>query len=275
MIYRIYILILALFGFLVSCHSTKKLPVKAVTTDTAAKIEVLVPSDHLKEDSVAYINAMYKEILDNRINVSTFSGKIDVDYRDADGKDYNVTAHLRMYKDSVIWISITAILGLEGLRAYITTDSIKLLDKQSKIYTAKSITYLQELTALPLDLSILQNLLLGNPVFLDSNITSYNKSENTVSLQSSGIFFKNLFTVGLTDKLVQNSKLNDIDVLKNRTCILTYTDYEVKKDIRFSTNRIINIVDKKKLNVKLNYKQFDFNEKLSFPFNVPKNYTRN
>lgn len=246
-----------------------------VTTDTAAKNVELIPSNHLKEDSVAFIYELYKGIMDNRINVSTFSGKIDVDYRDADGKDYNVTAHLRMYKDSAIWISITAILGLEGMRVYITNDSIKLLDKQSKIYTAKSITYLHTLTGLPLDLSILQNLLLGNPVFLDPNITSYNKSENTVSLLSYGIFFKNLFTVGLADKLVQNSKLDDIDSLKNRTCMLSYADYEIKNNISFSTKRSINIVDKKQLNLKLNYKQFEFNEKLSFPFNVPKNYTRN
>lgn len=268
-------MIIALSGFLVSCHSTKKIPTSVVTSDTAAKIEVLKPVDHLKEDSAAFIDEMYKGIMDNHINITTFSGKIDVDYKDADGKDYNVTAHLRLYKDSAIWISVTAALGIEGLRAYITTDSIKLLDKQSKIYTAKSISFLQELTALPLDLSTLQNLLLGNPVFLDSNITSYNKSENTVSLMSYGSFFKNLFTVGLTDKSVQNSKLDDIDLLRNRTCILTYADYELKKDIRFSTRRSIDIIDKKQLNLKLNYKQFDFNEKLSFPFNVPKNYTRN
>jgi hypothetical protein len=275
MIYRTYILIIAISGFLVSCHSTKKIPTKVLTADTVAKTEVLIPSNHLKEDSVAFINEIYKGIMDNHINVSTFSGKIDVDYRDADGKDYNVTAHLRMYKDSAIWISITAILGLEGMRVYITTDSIKLLDKQSKTYTAKSITFLQSLTGLPLDLSILQNLLLGNPVFLDPNITSYNKSENTVSLLSYGFLFKNLFTISLADKLVQNSKLDDLDSLKNRTCMLSYADYEVKNNISFSTKRSINIVDKKQLNLKLNYKQFEFNEKLSFPFNVPKNYTRN
>ena len=57
--------------------------------------------------------------------------------------------------------------------------------------------------------------------------------------------------------------------------MLSYADYEIKNNISFSTKRSINIVDKKQLNLKLNYKQFEFNEKLSFPFNVPKNYTRN
>ena len=74
-----------------------------------------------------------------------------------------------MYKDSVIWISITALFGIEGLRAYITKDSVKIINKQDKVYTGRSVAYLQEVTALPLDLHSLQELLIGNPVFLDSN----------------------------------------------------------------------------------------------------------
>ena len=31
---------------------------------------------------------------------------------------------------------------------------------------------------------------------------------------------------------------------------------------------------KKKLDIKLDFKQYDFNEKLSLSFNVPKNYER-
>ncbi len=83
--------------------------------------------------------------------------------------------------------------------------------------------------------SSLQDLLMGNPVFLDSNIVSYTKSPNTISLQSGGSFFKNLLTIGETDKLIQSSKLDDMDELRNRTCYLTYDDYENKKGMNFST----------------------------------------
>lgn len=58
-----------------------------------------------------------------------------------------------MYKDSVIWIRITAILGIEGLRAYITKDSVKILNRQDKVYIARSVAFLQEIAALPLDLA--------------------------------------------------------------------------------------------------------------------------
>ena len=180
-----------------------------------------------------------------------------------------------MYKDSIIWLSVTGPLGIEGLRAYITKDSVKLLDKQKKEYVIRSVSYLQEITELPLDLTSLQDLLLGNPVFLDSNIVSYSKYPNSISLQSNGEFFKNLFTVSEPERLVQSSKLDDIDELRNRTCYLTYTDYEDKKGIKFSAKRSINVTEKKKLDIELNFKQYEFNETLSFPFNVPKNYKRN
>ena len=73
----------------------------------------------------------------NKISFTTFSAKIDVDYQGTDGKKYNVNANLRMYKDSVIWISVTGLFGIEGLRAYITKDSVKILNKLDKIYTSK------------------------------------------------------------------------------------------------------------------------------------------
>ncbi len=66
------------------------------------------------------------------INFTTFSAKINVDYQGTDGKKYDVNANLRMYKDSAIWISITAIFGIEGLRAYITKDSVKILNNRIK-----------------------------------------------------------------------------------------------------------------------------------------------
>jgi len=198
-----------------------------------------------------------------------------VDYEDAERKKYNVNAHVRMYKDSAIWVSITGALGFEGLRAYITPDSVKLMDKQNKSYIARSVSYLQEVTELPLDIVSLQDLLIGNPVFLDSNIVSYSKSADAVSLMSTGPFFKNLFTIGEADKLEQRSKLDDLDELKNRTCYLTYNEYENRQGVNFSTKREISVVEKKKLDIKLNFKQYDFNETLSFPFSVPKNYKRN
>lgn len=256
-----------------SCRSTR--PIQTVLAKKDSVVAV-VPSAPVatKADTMSFVRETMNKLVSNRIEFNTFSAKVNVDYQGADGKKYDVNATIRMYKDSTIWISITAIFGIEGLRAYITKDSVKILNKQDKVYTARSVSYLQEVTALPLDLHSLQDILVGNPVFLDSNIVSYSKAGNNVSLLILGSFFKNMLTLNPSVR-VENSKLDDIDLSRNRTCNLSYTDYENKKGVEFSTKRRITVSEKSNLDIKLDFKQYDFNETLTFPFSVPKNYKRN
>lgn len=265
------VIVLALTAcVMASCRSTRKIQTAIAKIDTAAKATV---PDRSHEDSMAFIRQHLDRLQAGTISYTTFSAKLDVDYEGTDGKKYNVNANLRLYKDSVIWISITAIFGIEGLRAYITKDSVKLLNKQDKVYTARSVAYLQEITALPLDLHSLQDILIGNPVFIDSTV-SYAVSGNTISLLSLGNWFKNLITLNSSGRVV-HSKLDDIDLSRNRTCNLSYEDYENKKRVEFSTKRRITVTEKSKLDIKLDFRQYDFNETLSFPFSVPKNYKSN
>ncbi|HMU45244.1 MAG TPA: DUF4292 domain-containing protein [Chitinophagaceae bacterium] len=270
---RSVLVIVIISALICSCRSTRKIQTAISKKDTI--VVTALPMISKGEDSMSVIKDNYGAIQNNQINFKTFSAKIDVDYEDEGGKNYNVNAHLRMYKDSVIWVSVTAILGIEGLRALITKDSVKLLDKQNKVYTARSVSYLQDVTALPLTLSSLQELLIGNPIFLNSNIVSFSRSAGTISLLCLGDFFKNLYTISDKDKLPVSSKLDDADDKRNRTCYLTYDDFENKKGLFFSTKRSISISEKNTLSIKLDFRQYDFNETLSFPFSVPKNYKPN
>ena len=266
------IIVIGIFIF-PSCRSAKKIQAPVVIKDTAIA-EVKLP-DIVLEDTAAIIKSSYNLLQNNLIKVSTFSAKVDVKYIDPDGKKYDVNANIRMYYDSVIWVSVTGLLGIEGVRAYITHDSVKLIDKQNKTYTSKSVAYLQEITELPLDLVSLQDLLLGNPVFFNSKIKSFSRLEGTISLLSIGKFFKNLLTINEENKLMITSKLDDLVDSGKRTSRLTYNNYENKKSTNFSVNRIINVEGTKKIDIELEFKQYNFNETLSFPFNVPKNYKHN
>lgn len=184
------ILVIIIIGIVIfpSCRSAKKIQTPIVIKDTTV-IEAKLP-DEVGEDTAAIIKSSYEQLQNNLIKVSTFSAKVDVRYKDPEGKKYDVNAHVRMYYDSVIWVSVTGLLGIEGVRAYITHDSVKLIDKQNKTYTSKSLAYLQEITELPLNLVSLQDLLLGNPIFFNSNISSFSRSDGTISLLSIGEFFK-------------------------------------------------------------------------------------
>lgn len=268
---RLLLIITAAAVFFASCRPTRKIQTAITKKDTTATV---VPKVQGEEDSMTVIRENLDLLKKETISFTTFSAKVDVDYVGGDGKKENANANLRMYKDSVIWVSLTGLLGIEGLRAYITRDSIKLVNKLDKIYTGRSVAYVQEVTGLPLDLPSLQALLIGNPVFLDSNnIVSYAKSGNTVSLLSIGEWFKNL--ISLSDGYMRHAKLDDVDLNRNRTCDLSYDNYEDKKGVNFSSRRRITVSEKSKLDIKLDFKSYNFNETLSFPFTVPKNYKRN
>ena len=256
-----------------SCRSTRKIQTAIATKKDSTEIAKQPTSDpHL--DSMKFIKDTYNQLLANRIEFQTFSAKINTDYQGSDGKKYDVNVFVRMKKDSIIWVSVNGALGIEGMRLLINKDSVYILNKLDKEYQVRSIAYLQEVAALPLDLRTVQELIIGNPVFLDTNIVSYATDGATISLLSEGQWFRHLISVNNNDHVVLHSKLDDVDILRNRTCFLNYSDYETDKGVKFSTNRTISVTEKTKLDIKLNFKQYAFNETLSYPFSVPKNYKR-
>lgn len=257
-------------GLLTACRSTKKIQTAIAQKDTTVAAVNVAPST--ESDSAKAVRNIYRALDSNRIDYRTFTAKINVDYRDAEGKRYDLNTNLRMVKDSAVWISVNAILGIEAMRMLITRDSVKLLDKQNKVYTARSIDYLQEVTALPLNLRTVQDLLIGNPVFVDSNVVSLSKGADAINMVTLGRWFKTLLTLNAADLTLQRIKLDDADITRSRTAELSYSDYEQRNNMHFATGRRINVVEKKKLDIALNFKQYGFNEEVSFPFSVPRNF---
>lgn len=252
---------------LASCRSTRQ-----IGTAISTPRDTVVNTGH--EDTLNVIRNSLAGLRSNYLEFRTFSAKINVDYQGAEGKKYNFNAKVNMQRDSALWISANAILGIEAMRLLVTRDSIKWLDKINNTYTARSVDYLQEITQLPLDLHTLQDLIVGNPVFLDSNVQSYFRSNAIISLLSTGPYFKNLITINESDKTLAHSKLDDVNPARSRTADLSYTDIENKKGFSFSTKRRIVITEKNRLDIKMEFKNYELNGEVSFPFSIPKNYSR-
>jgi hypothetical protein len=257
-----------------SCKSAKKIQTAITKTKTDTSQMIIVDNSHA--DSILVIQDLMSKLNSNRIvNFKTFSAKVKVNYRDKEGEQPELTVFIRMQKDSIIWISVNAtIFSYEALRVLITPDSVKVLNKKDKIVQLRSVNYLQDLTDLPFDFHTLQDLLLGNPVYLDSNVVSYKKNDQSIALMNVGLLFKHLLTITNGDYLLQHSKLDDVDPLRNRTADLTYTGYENANGVKFATERRVSVSEKSKLDVDMNFKQYSFNETLSYPFNIPKNFKR-
>lgn len=251
-----------------SCRATKTIQTAINKKDTTV-VKVI---DDPGVDSAAIIGQILEKLRNREIKFQTFSAKLKLDYTDLNGKSNTATAFIRLQKDSVLWISLTGTLGVEGFRALIKPDSVIVLDKLEKTVTRRSAAYLQEITQLPLDFNALQNLLVGNPVYFSGNIVSFKNEGNNITALCIGEYFKHLLSIDTVSNTIGYSKIDDVDVTRNRTCFIGYSNYTPAAGSTFSTMRDITVTEKNSLNVKLEYKQFTFDETLSFPFTIPKNY---
>jgi hypothetical protein len=260
-----YLVLIVISFSVTECRSTKKLHSAINKKDTT----VIASSANVKDSAQEYKSLIRK----NNMDFVTFSAKIKVQYEDVHGKQPDVNAFVRMYKDSVIWASINAtFLNIEAFRVLITKDSVFIVDKLDKTVSFHSISYLQDIAHIPLDLHTLQQLIIGNPVFVGDKVLSYKRTENRVLISTAGEFFKNLVTLKADNNLLLREKLDDLDVMQNRTADLSYAEYQDMTTFLFPTYREITIAERTKVDVVLNFKQFEFNKQLTYPFTVPKNY---
>lgn len=254
--------------FFSSCKPTRKIQAAISKKDTTS---ILIKT--AADDSLAIIKNALSDIQQKKIDFQTFSAKIKVEYQDSKGKQPNITAYVRMIKDSVIWISgYATVFNIEAFRVLINKDSVFVLDKINKEVQLRSIDYLQEVTEIPFDFKTLQDLLLGNPIFFGDSVVSYKETESKILLAAIGSNFKHLLTLTRPGKVIVHSKLDDVDLNRNRTADITYDEFENNSGVNFSTYREITVSEKNKLDIQLKYKQYEFNKDLQVNFNIPKNY---
>jgi hypothetical protein len=272
-----FVKILLLITIAASCKTVKKVATIQEAIDKKDTTQTVVITETPKVDSASIVRGIMEKVVTNNIQFKTFNAKIKVDYESADNSD-SYTGYLSIAKDSLIYIRIRgSFLGIsaEGLQVKISKDSVVLVKKVGDKYVQyRTIDYLKEATQIPFDFSTLQDLLIGNPVFVTDNIVSYRDGPSTLSVLMVGEIFKHLITLSNEDFKVVHSKLDDVDIQRNRTCAISFSNYQPMGTYQFATQRKIVVAEKSKLDINLDFKEFALNEPLKYAFEVPKNYKR-
>ena len=272
-----FVKILLLITIAASCKTMKKVATIQEAIDKKDTTQTVVITETPKVDSASIVRGIMEKVVTNNIQFKTFNAKIKVDYESAENSD-SYTGYLSIAKDSLIYIRIRgSFLGIsaEGLQVKISKDSVVLVKKVGDKYVQyRTIDYLKEATQIPFDFSTLQDLLIGNPVFVTDNIVSYRDGPSTLSVLMVGEIFKHLITLSNEDFKVVHSKLDDVDIQRNRTCAISFSNYQPMGTYQFATQRKIVVAEKSKLDINLDFKEFALNEPLKYTFEVPKNYKR-
>ena len=82
---------------------------------------------------------------------------------EGNGQSFNdLSGQLRMRHDSLVWLNVTATMGVEVLRAKVSADSVWVVNRLEKTYLAEPLDTLSLQLGMPLSLPWVQNLLLDN-----------------------------------------------------------------------------------------------------------------
>jgi hypothetical protein len=120
-------------------------------------------------------------------------------------------ATVRMRRDSIIWISIAPMLGIEMIRLIVTPDSLKYLSKipDQKFYYLGSISELSDKTGADLSFSVLQDILCGNPVGFEDDAMKFRSEIDSMHyLLISKYKRKVRKVVGKDDRRLENDSIH-------------------------------------------------------------------
>jgi hypothetical protein len=126
--------------------------------------EVVVTQEPLKERSQAFLT---RHIDKNKFEFDWLGMKLDAEFTSGE-EQQGFKATVRMRKDSAVSVSISPALGIEVLRMLVVKDSLKMVSEipGDKYVFLGSVDELSELAKIDLDVSTMQDLLIGNPIGL-------------------------------------------------------------------------------------------------------------
>ncbi|MEJ5993479.1 DUF4292 domain-containing protein [Pedobacter sp. Du54] len=205
---------------------------------------------------------------DLSFNTLSLKGKANLN---VNGNENNVTMLIRIQKDKKIWVSVTAVVGIEVARAVITPDSLFLRDNLNKTYARKPFSYIYGFTNKQINFKLLQAVFAGNTIPDLMNVSSALEQENGVWVLSgltNDLAYRSLFNTLLK---VSETSLNDAKAAQAFKVV--YGSYTPLNSTLFPSNLKINSMSGlKKIDVEVEFTKIDLNVPLEFPFTVPKSY---
>ncbi|WP_201985900.1 DUF4292 domain-containing protein [Hymenobacter rubidus] len=231
------------------------------TKGPGTSVSVAEPAVHATNTAFLFMNA---------------KGKAQINMK---GNKQSANIALRMRRDSIIWVT-AGLVGIEGVRAVLTPDSVRVINKLEKTYFTGGYDYLSKLLNVPVTFAQMQALLLGDylpaPIGITPKIAVEEAGRQRVSYPLAGVLVERLLQAG-TGR-VQQLKVSDEATQRNLT--VDYTDFKVLDEqptVPFAHSTFIQAQQPAAgvVTAAINYSKVNVGrERLAFPFAVPKGYKR-
>ncbi len=216
--------------------------------------------------------AVLRHFGERQLQYTTFSGRAK-SILTINGKErYDVTANVRILRDKAVWISVTALMGMEVARVLITPDSIKVINRLQAEYVREPFAYLYNFTGSDLGFSSLEQLLVGD-------VIDRLAGDDLEVWKGAGGY--------LLRRQVEDSQYAarlDTDYENNYTSIVSpvhgqqleafYSDYQPVGENSFPNKMEISVATPHfTLRSEMRYSRVAYDEAVEMPFSVPARFT--
>lgn len=227
-----------------------------------------------KADSTAKVNndvaSKLAAIKASQVNFTTFAGKAKTKLS-INNNSNDVTLNIRIARDKKIWVSITAVLGIEAARAVITPDSIMIINRLQSVYIKKPFSYIYTYASKQVNYKTLESLLIGNavPELVNEQATIVHADGNTtLSGTLNDLVYK--LILGPDNKVTQTNLDNQSQAQSLQ--VINNTFIQATNRVLPSQIDIASVVKDKKIQVNLHYTKADFEVEQNYPFSIPDGY---
>ncbi len=232
---------------------------------------------------------LVKKLKENEFKFETISAKAAVSLIDSSGKKTSFKTHLRIRKDSAIWMSITA-LKLEAARVLITQDSVKLINRIKKEYFVGDFEYINTMFGADMDYQMLEALLIGNSLDFNIDERVHSRVDRKKELYYLSTEKKRKVKKELQkdkEKIKKDAQVLWLDPVTfkikelllsspetNRSLSGSYYDYKELETQLIPDKMRFSFKSQASSEIEVNYSKFSSGKSLSFPFKISSKYVQ-
>ena len=229
-----------------------------------------------------------KELLDglkkNEAALDQLSIKSKVHFKTSKMSD-SFKMHVRMKKDSIIWISATY-YKVEVARFLFSPDSVKMLDRKASKYYIGDYSFVQEKFQMPFDFKALQAVILGNSFDVSNsdkvrNYTSRGKyvlsamllqtyGEKLLEDKSNQV--KRIYTMWIDPESFRVSKSKIVESKSKKSLVTEYSKWQNVEGFSIPHKAIYHVFDKDEMTFDAEYVKVESKKELNYPFSISSKY---
>lgn len=243
--------------------------------------------DPLKEKGESFL---FQEMTKAEADFDWFESRCDIQVITDKKSKTDLNGQIRIKKDSIIWFSLSATLGIEVARVKITPDSVFFINRLNKSYFTGNINFLENMFQTKIDFYIIQSLLIGNDLSNYENFglkASIENGEYKLSAakkaklkreikknENQNILVQNIWLHPQNFKITKVNLKEFDEINETKKLQIEYSDFENIENQVIPSTLLMTLHADNRMDISIHYSKINLTEKQAFPFKIPNKYNQ-